>query len=218
LTRPHGTQQPQPVPALARILSTPTAAERPERCELCGEDLHEGHGHVADVDHRSLRCVCRACGILFSHPGAGARYRALPSRVLALGGDVVSEDGWERLQIPVGLAFFFLNSELERPVAMYPSPAGATESLLPSGEWESLLESAPELAELVPDVEALLVRSERGRFEAFIVPIDTCYRLVGTLKSSWRGFTGGPEARAAIEDCFTDLRRRAGRRETAGST
>jgi hypothetical protein len=206
---PEGARGPVPVGALARILAAPTAAQRPERCELCSEDLHEGHGHVADVTNRSLLCVCRGCGILFDHPGAGGRYRPVPKRVVALGGDVVDHGSWERLQIPVGLAFFFLNSELGRPIAMYPSPAGATESLLPSGEWESFLEASPELETLAPDVEALLVRSQRDVFAAYIVPVDTCYRLVGELKANWRGFTGGKEAETAIDACFADLRKAA---------
>ena len=40
------------------------------------------------------------------------------------------------------MAFFFFNSSLGRMAAFYPSPAGATESLLPLATWEEILEAA----------------------------------------------------------------------------
>jgi hypothetical protein len=42
-----------------------------------------------------------------------------------------------------------------------------------------------------------------------VVPTDDCYRLVGLLKTAWRGLTGGAAAEAAIEGFFGDLRSRA---------
>ena len=54
---------------------------------------------------------------------------------------------WDALQIPVSVAFFFLNSTLERVAAFYPSPAGATESLLPLDTWDELVAANPELAD-----------------------------------------------------------------------
>jgi len=50
-----------------------------ERCEMCREVLGERHGHVVDLEKRSLSCTCRACYLLFTHEGAaGGRYRAVP--------------------------------------------------------------------------------------------------------------------------------------------
>ena len=43
--------------------------------------------------------------------------------------------------------------------AFYPSPAGATESLLPLTAWEEIVRENPALREMQPDVEALLVRA-----------------------------------------------------------
>ena len=42
-------------------------------------------------------------------------------------------------------------------VAMYPSPAGATESELHFDAWSRMLELNPVLAGLEPDVEGLIV-------------------------------------------------------------
>jgi hypothetical protein len=106
------------------------------------------------------------------------------------------------------MAFFFTNSELDKTVAFYPSPAGATESLLPLDAWSTLLADNPKLADVEPDVEALLVNKTDNGFECYLVPIDACYELVGLIRLKWRGFDGGSEAREAIDAFFRQLRER----------
>jgi hypothetical protein len=50
-----------------------------DRCEMCAEVLAERHGHVVDLENRSLACTCRACYLLFTHDGAaGGRGPAGP--------------------------------------------------------------------------------------------------------------------------------------------
>jgi hypothetical protein len=201
------------VPALDRIRrARPRPAAAPEeRCELCAEPIGDEHGHLVDVQSRSLRCVCRGCHILFTADGAGGnRLRSVPDRYAAFPELELSVVHWETFQIPVSVAFFFENSSLGRTVALYPSPAGATESLLPLDAWIELTATHPELTALVPDVEALLVRADRdGRVECYIVPIDACYELVGRLRTSWRGFDGGPDARDELTAFFARVRERA---------
>ena len=46
---------------------------------------------------------------------------------------------WDGLLIPINLAFFLQNSMDSRVSALYPSPAGATESLLPLEAWSSIV-------------------------------------------------------------------------------
>jgi len=100
-------------------------------------------------------------------------------------------------------------------VALYPSPAGATESLLPLDAWADLAAAHPELTTMAPDVEALLVRGERGLApECYLVPIDACYELVGRLRTTWRGFDGGSEAHDELAAYFDRVRRRARPAET----
>jgi hypothetical protein len=60
-----------------------------------------------------------------------------------------------------------------------------------------------------PDVEAIFVSRAGVRPEAFLIPVDECYALVGTLRLRWQGFDGGAEARAAIEEFLAGLRQRA---------
>jgi len=178
----------------------------PERCEMCHEVLDDRHGHLVDIDKRSLACACRACYLLFTHEGAaGGRYRAVPERVLADPSRPLAEADWSELQIPVTMAFFFFNSALARVVAGYPSPGGVTECELDLAAWDRLAAAYPLLAEMAPDTEAIFVRQD----EIFLVPIDMCYSLVGQLRRYWQGFDGGAEARAAVDAFLADLRRRA---------
>jgi hypothetical protein len=169
---------------------------------------------VVDIDAQALRCSCRACWLLFTNEAAArGRWRAVPEayRLVAIDLD---EATWEALQIPVGLAFFFVATPVGRTVCLYPGPAGATESLLPLASWDRLVGATPDLAGMAPDVEALLVRrAAPGRFACYRVPIDACYELVGLVRASWRGFDGGQEAREAIEAFFDRLHQRCeGRR------
>jgi hypothetical protein len=180
---------------------------------MCSEPITEEHGHVVDLEQRSLRCTCRGCYLLFTPIGAGGhRYRAVPDRYLSFPEVQFSPGQWDELQIPVSVAFFFLNSTLERVAAFYPGPAGATESLLPLDTWDQIVAANPGLATLQPDVEALLVRSDRpghGATECYLVPIDACYELVGQLRRLWRGFDGGQEAHDALDAFFAGVRERS---------
>jgi hypothetical protein len=179
-----------------------------EACDLCDVAIGEPHGHLVDLASRSLLCVCRPCYLLFLPEGAGqGRYRAVPERYTAL----TCADGvqWDLLDIPIGLAFFFHNSAIGRMAALYPSPAGATESTLPLEAWSDVVSATPALSTLAPDVEALLVRRTKGHHEMFIVPIDACYELAGIVRRDWRGFDGGEVAARAIDGFFDRLRHRS---------
>jgi hypothetical protein len=108
------------------------------------------------------------------------------------------------------MAFFFFNSGLGRVSAFYPSPAGATESLLPLDAWREISAADAVIATMEPDVEALLVRRSRdASFECFLVPIDACYELTGIVRRRWRGFDGGEEARGDIDAFFDTLREKS---------
>ncbi|ULR48094.1 DUF5947 family protein [Streptomyces deccanensis] len=188
-------------------------AERPppqERCELCAVVVPEDHRHLVDTDKRALVCACGPCALLMEQPGAAAgRFRTVPARYLTDPAHHLDDSAWEALQIPVGVAFLFRNAALDRLVALYPSPAGATESELDPATWADVL-AGSRLAELLePDVEALLLHRTDGRCECHLVPIDICYELVGRMRLLWQGFDGGAEARAALDAFFADVARRA---------
>jgi hypothetical protein len=186
----------------------PTPAEA--RCELCDAEIPEAHGHVVDIEARSLRCTCRACYLLFTHKGAArGRYRSVPDRCLYDPKFAISDAAWDELEIPVGVAFFFRSSSTGRFAAFYPSPAGATESMLPLDTWAGVLAANPAFDDIEPDVEALLIRKNEDGFGCFLVPIDACYDLVGRVRLHWHGLDGGTEAREAIDDFFAMLEKRS---------
>jgi Family of unknown function (DUF5947) len=189
----------------------PSARSAPgERCEMCGDLVEKRHSHVIDLHSRAILCTCRGCYLLFTRPGAGSgRHRAVPERYRHVRVFPPGERLWESVGIPVATAFFFTNSGLGRTTAFYPSPAGATESLLPLDAWEEVLGAGTDLGTPEPDVEAMLLNRVEGRFEAFLVPIDVCYELVGLVKLHWRGFDGGTEAGQAIDGFFASLRDRS---------
>ena len=109
--------------------------------------------------------------MLFTPDGAGGgHYKAVPERYVAFPDLQLSRAEWDSLQIPVGVAFFFVNSSIDRVAAFYPGPAGATESLLPLDTWEELAIGHPELATLQPDVEAFLVRRRTRRRRGGVLP------------------------------------------------
>ena len=200
-----------PLDTLRRISAGRPAVAAGERCEMCAAPVADEHQHVVDVRSRSLMCTCRPCYLLFTDQQADLRYRAVPDRYLSFPGFRLVQSDWDDLQIPVALAFLFKNTAQDRVVAFYPGPAGATESELSMAAWDRVLAANPELDVVLPDVEALLVRGGRDRdgFTCHLVPIDACYELVGRMRSTWRGFDGGQEARAALEDFFATVERRS---------
>ena len=175
-----------------------------EKCEMCAAPVADDHQHVVNISSRSLLCTCRPCYLLFAQPDAHLAYRSVPDRYLAF--PDLALPVWEELELPVGTAFLFLNSSLERVVAFYPGPAGATESDLGLAAWDRVVATAPALETLRPDVEALLVHREDQQVAAYLVPIDVCYELVGHLRQLWRGFDGGQDVRRRLEEFFIQVR------------
>jgi len=127
----------------------------------------------------------------------------------------MTDTQWESLILPINLAFFFHSSIEGRTIALYPSPAGAVESLLTLDSWSAIVEVNPLLRRLQPDVEALLVNrvTRTGTTDAagyFIAPIDVCFKLVGLIRANWKGLSGGTEVWDEIGRFFADLRVRSG--------
>lgn len=206
-----GVQRESALAGLRRIISERPAPAVGERCEMCAEPISDDHPHVVDLESRALMCTCRGCYLLFTAEDAQLRYRAVPDRYLSFPDFTLDARQYDELEIPVGLVFLFKSSVLDRTVAFYPGPAGATESELPLEAWSRVVESNPQLSVLRADVEALLLRGTDGgsEFSCYLVPIDVCYALVGQLRRVWRGFDGGTEAHQAIDDFFADIAARS---------
>jgi Family of unknown function (DUF5947) len=183
---------------------------RMEHCELCSEIVPSNHSHLLNLSNRDLVCVCQACSLLFSEQGSGAgKYLLVPKRYLALEEFQMADEQWDDLMIPVNMAFMYWSTGAKAVMVYYPSPAGATESLLDLEGWQELAKSNPILDELVPDVEALLINRVKDARAYYIVPIDACYQLVGLIRLSWRGLGGGSEVWEAITSFFQEIQRKA---------
>jgi hypothetical protein len=176
------------------------------RCELCGLELQAEHHHLVDVSLHSLACACDGCALVLDGSG---RFRRPGRAVWRLDGLRISAAEWEALGIPVQLAFVFRSSASRTLEAVYPSPAGATRSTPEPEAWKALAGRAPRISAMEEDVQALLVKRIGEPHRHLIVPIDECYHLIGLLRTSWRGFSGGDEVRSAMESFFAGLEARA---------
>jgi Family of unknown function (DUF5947) len=184
-----------------------------ERCELCSAGLAHEHPHLLELATRQIVCACDACSTLFDGM-QGGKYRRVSRRTLVLADFHIDDGQWEDLLIPINMAFFFYSSRHGRMVTLYPSPAGAVESLLPLDAWADIVKGNPVLNKLESDIEALLVNRvgqahASSPAEYYFAPIDDCYRLVGLIRTHWKGLSGGNEVWTEITRFFSALKARA---------
>lgn len=184
-----------------------------ERCELCSAPLAHEHPHLIELATRQIACACDACSLLFDGLADG-KYKRVSRRTLLLADFRIADGQWEDLLIPINMAFFFHSSVQKRVIALYPSPAGAVESLLPLDAWSEIAVANPILNKLEPDIEALLVnrvgQAHAGTSaEYYFAPIDDCFRLVGLIRANWKGLSGGNEVWTEIAQFFAALKARA---------
>jgi len=180
---------------------------------MCSRELANNHQHLLEPLSRKLVCACDACAILFNSLGQ-TKYKRVPRRIRFLPGFRMTDSQWDGLMMPINMAFFFKSSPQDRVIALYPSPAGATESLLSFDTWDEIERDNPPLLEMEADVEALLVNRighSRGfsQPEYYIVPIDECFKLVGLIRSRWQGLSGGTEVWREIGQFFNTLKSRS---------
>jgi Family of unknown function (DUF5947) len=190
-----------PVAAFQTLRRLVPQADQAEHCGLCRQALAPQHDHLIDPRTRRLVCSCQACAILFNNPAA--QYKRVPKRIQFLSDCDISNAEWDALMIPIGIAFFVKQSDAgnDRISAYYPSPAGPVESLLSLDLWH------PAFNRLEADTEALLVN--RAACEYFVLPIDECFRLVGLMRTHWKGLSGGTEVWREIQLFFQEMKNRA---------
>jgi hypothetical protein len=191
--------------AAAPQRAAPASAPAGEHCELCPIGIGENHRHLLHLVERRIVCVCETC---WSMRSGDPEFRPPGGRTLWLEDFAMSHEVWSAFQIPIGLAFLLRSTVTGTVVALYPSPAGATESELELDAWDALCAANPVLERLEPDTEALIVDRTATEHRYAIAPIDQCYRLVGLIKSQWQGITGGQGVDVAIAGFFDDLRAR----------
>jgi hypothetical protein len=175
---------------------------------LCNIGLPPEHRHLLEASLHRIACSCDACALRFENVVEG-RFKLIPRDAWSLPGFQISDAQWDDLALPIELAFLVYSTPAKRMLALYPSPAGATESLLPLSAWDSLVAENPVLDNMQPDVQALLANRVGERQLYYIAPIDVCFELVGLMRLHWRGLSGGEEVWQKIDDFFTGLEDRA---------
>ena len=197
-----------PFTTLRRFVREAPADEQIERCELCSVRVPPAHRHLLEMTTRQITCACDACALRFEDVVDG-RFKLIPRDPRVIPGFRLDDALWTGLALPINLAFFYRSSAADRVVAMYPSPAGATESQLPLDAWAQLEAKTPALTQMQPDVEALLVNRVGAQRECFLAPIDTCFELVGLIRLHWHGFSGGERVWQEIDAFFERLEKTA---------
>ena len=188
--------------ALAALRRRARRRAEEEHCDLCAAPIPVEHRHLLEIKTRQIACSCPTCALLFPAQ-AGARYAEVPREVRPLPHFALTDAQWDGLMIPINIAFVLRSSAEGRMVAYYPSPAGAMESLLDGEAWTEIVSGLG----MRDDVEALMINRLRPPHEYYVLPIDYCYRLVGLIRTNWRGLSGGAEAWTAIEGFFDEVRR-----------
>lgn len=197
-----------PFATLRQFVREDPADGRIERCELCSVRVPPVHRHLLEMKNRQVTCACDACALRFEDVADG-RFKLIPRDPRTLPDFRLDDAVWNGLALPINLAFLYHSSNVDRVVAMYPSPAGATESQLPLTAWETLSEQNAALAQMEPDVEALLVNRVGANRLSYFAPIDTCFGLVGLIRLHWRGLSGGERVWQEIDAFFERLERQA---------
>ena len=156
-----------------------------ERCDLCGIALPPDHAHLLEIESRQLVCACQACGDPVRPPG---RVPLPPRRARCPlpPGFQITDTEWASLLIPIGLAFFVYRLRCGRMQAMYPGPAGPTESLLPLPHGTRSPREIRCCSRWSRDVEALLV-NRVGAARATIISRRSTAAISWSASSAYTG-------------------------------
>ena len=205
-------------------------------CDLCRSELPDRHRHLLELVQRRMLCACDACALLFGDAN-GSRIRPIPESVTRIELNM-SDQQWSGLGIPIGMAFFTVcDREVSResssirslspdvtvrhsaeattdaaPVQVgYPSPAGLVMSSVEQDDWLALIDANPAVGRLRPEVESLLINRLASRQQAFVVPLDVCFELIGIVRRHWEGWSAGPDLQRAMDGFFDQLEICAGK-------
>ncbi len=188
------------VPPVAPTDGPPAA--QTEHCDLCGLIIPEDHRHLLALVERRIICSCEPCWAMRAGEGD---YRPVGNRTIWLPDLDLPDEVWAGFQIPIGLAFFMHSTVTDCVVAMYPSPAGATESELHFESWAQMCRLNPVLDNLESDIEGLIVNRLSDPPVYAVAPIDRCYALTGAIKATWEGISGGTGVDHAVTRFFAEL-------------
>ena len=159
---------------------------------------------------RRILCACATC---WAQRSGDPNLRPTGSRVVWLEDFSLPDELWARLEVPIGLSFFMYSSSVEAMVAMYPSPAGATESELKlDGLGGPARRSIRSSSRSSPTPRRSSSTGCPDQPSYVIAPIDECYAPRRRVKVNWEGISGGDAIERAVPTFFERLRQRSGER------
>ena len=175
-----------------------------EVCELCGTELPQNHRHLLQLTERRILCACATCWA-----SALGRPRAAPDRAAASSGSRTSScprSCGRSCRSRSGSPSSCARASPTRwsPCTRAPRAPPSPSSTCPPGRSSSELN--PILTGIEPDAEALVVNRIADPHEFVIAPIDECYGLVGAIKVSWEGISGGPALEREVPAFFDEMR------------
>lgn len=193
---------------LRELEATRAAAEH---CEMCASPLAGAQQrHLLDLVHHTFLSICNACALAFGPRGANAgTYRLVPTRHLALLDFQDTGALWAGSEQAEKIAYVLRSSEAGRVLVLSLDPAGVRESLFDLECWRMLLNANPLLDSLEPDVEALLINRIERLPASYIVPIDTCSRLLGLLERCQQSQEGDQAIWKVAGAFFADIQAEA---------
>ncbi|WP_053960305.1 DUF5947 family protein [Sulfobacillus thermosulfidooxidans] len=181
-----------------------------EVCEVCNRLIpaHD-HRHLLRLQTAQVVCACPHCALLFDAPGQN-QYQTIPTRIKKLDRAILGQDFWDVMKVPVHLVGIIKRRGGQAEI-FYPSPAGAVSGgPISQGFLTPSLQQA--LGSVSDEVEVLLIADLAGMSEGFLIPLDRFYELIGLLRLSWQGLSGGNEVSRRIHQFFDQLAQQAGTR------
>src|SRR5579872_3961099 len=113
----------RPISPIATLRRFARQRRSVEQCEFCALPLGPEHRHLLEVAARKIVCACDPCALRFEN--VIGRWKLIPRNIRLLTEFQMTDAQWDALALPINLVYFFLSTPDGKPVAMYPSPAGA---------------------------------------------------------------------------------------------
>ena len=168
-----------------------------ERCDVCGVEIPDEHEHLLHLGDRRILCVCATC---WAQRSADPELRPTGTRVVWLdasssrtssGPASRSRSGWPSSCAAPRWAGWW------RCTRAPPAPPSPSSSSTPGTSSAPSIRSSTRSSR-TPRHSSSTASPSQPRY--VIAPIDECYGLVGAIKVSWEGISGGDADRARRAD------------------
>ena len=190
--------------------TAPAATARPARAATCAATRYRPTIVTSCSSPSAASCACARAAWRFARATPSCARRG--TRVVWLDDFELSDELWARSR-----------SRSASPSSCATAPPAASSRSIrarpgrpsrssTSDAWEELGPPTRCSIDLEPDAEALIVNRMAEPPQHAIAPIDECYRLVGLIKASWEGISGGAGPEEAIAAFFDELRARSASR------